>query len=171
MSEKQQPMINLVRGWPSTSLLPTAAIREAAQAVLSDPAVAHPGLLYGPDEGYVPLRESVGDFLSDFYQPNEPIGKERIAITGGASQNLGCLLQVFTDPAYTTSIQVVAPAYMLSFRIFEDNGFAAKMRAVPEDEYGVDVRLLRRSLEECEERERNVIGSDSLVGRSLPSRA
>ena len=148
----EQPPINLVRGWPSTSLLPISAISEAAQHVLADPAISHPGLLYGPDEGFAPLRESVGDFLNEFYQPEGGITKERIVISGGASQNMGCVLQVFTDPLYTQSIQIVTPAYMLSFRIFEDHGFAGKMRAVPEDEDGVDVQNLRRSLEASEDR-------------------
>jgi len=158
-----QPFINLVRGWPSTSLLPTSAISEAAQAVLANPEIAHPGLLYGPDEGYAPLRESIGDFLTGFYQPQDKIDKDRIAITGGASQNMACVLQVFTDPVYTRSVQIVAPAYMLSFRIFEDNGCAGKMRAVPEDEDGVDLLALRRSLKASEEQS-NGATSESTVG-------
>lgn len=143
--------INLVRGWPSKDLLPTGDISEAAQAVLADPEIAHPGLLYGPDEGYLPLRESIGDFLADFYQPKGNIGHERIAISGGASQNMSCVLQVFTDPLYTRSVQIVAPAYMLSFRIFEDHGFTGKMKAVPEDDDGVDIHRLRSSLQASEE--------------------
>lgn len=147
----EQSYINLVRGWPSKQLLPVENISEAAHAALADPDVAHPGLLYGPDEGYAPLRSSIGDFLTDFYQPKYRIEHERIAISGGASQNMGCVLQVFTDPLYTRSIQIVAPAYMLSFRIFEDHGFAGKMKAVPEDEEGVNIEYLRRSLQMSEE--------------------
>ncbi|KAI5208762.1 putative aminotransferase [Aureobasidium subglaciale] len=142
--------INLIRGWPSTSLLPTQHLSRAAQAALADPTVAFPGMLYGPDEGYAPLRDTLGDWLTAFYQPEQPIVRERITITGGASQNLGCLLQVFTDPVYTKDVIFAAPAYMLAFRIFEDNAFSGKMRAVPEDDDGLDTVRLRKVLEESE---------------------
>ena len=144
--------INLIKGWPSTSLLPTKHLSRAAQTALADPSIAFPGLLYGPDEGYAPLRESLGVWLSEFYQPEQPISKERITITGGASQNLACLLEVFTDPVYTRDIMFAAPAYMLAFRIFEDNGFSGKMKAIPEDDEGMDMGLLRKALEESEKR-------------------
>jgi DNA-binding transcriptional MocR family regulator len=142
--------INLIKGWPSTSLLPTQHISRAAQTALADPSIAFPGLLYGPDEGYVPLRETLGVWLSEFYQPDESVGKERITITGGASQNLACLLEVYTDPVYTRDVLFAAPAYMLAFRIFEDNGFSGKMKAIPEDDDGMDMGLLRKALEESE---------------------
>jgi DNA-binding transcriptional MocR family regulator len=144
--------INLIKGWPSTSLLPTKHLSRAAQTALADPSIAFPGLLYGPDEGYAPLRESLGVWLSEFYQPEQPVSKERITITGGASQNLACLLEVFTDPVYTRDIMFAAPAYMLAFRIFEDNGFSGKMKAIPEDDDGMDMGLLRKALEESEKR-------------------
>ena len=41
---------------------------------------------------------------------------------------------------------------MLAFRIFEDNGFAGKMKAVPEDDDGMDMCALRKVLEESERR-------------------
>lgn len=148
--------INLIRGWPSTSLLPTKHLSKAAQVALADPSIAFPGMLYGPDEGYGPLRETLGHWLTSFYQPQEPVGKDRITITGGASQNLGCLLQVFTDPVYTRDVLFAAPAYMLAFRIFEDNGFSGKMKAIPEDDYGIEVNALRKALEESEKRSADV---------------
>lgn len=142
--------INLIKGWPSTSLLPAQHISRAAQTALADPSIAFPGLLYGPDEGYAPLRETLGVWLSEFYLPEESVGKERITITGGASQNLACLLEVYTDPVYTRDVLFAAPAYMLAFRIFEDNGFSGKMKAIPEDDDGMDMDLLRKALEESE---------------------
>lgn len=146
----KQSAINLIRGWPSTSLLPTTSISKAAQAALADTSIAYPGLLYGPDEGYAPLRESLAKWLTEFYQPVAAIQKDRLAITGGASQNMGSMLQVFTDPGVTNSVQIVAPAYMLAFRIFQDNGLANKLRAVPEDEKGVNVEILRRQLQQAD---------------------
>jgi DNA-binding transcriptional MocR family regulator len=146
--------INLLRGWPNPGLLPSTAVQTAAQTALSDPAVSTPGLLYGPDPGYQPLRESISSWLSRFYSSNPRDGTttvadaaERICITGGASQNLACMLQVFTDPLYTR-VWMVAPCYFLACRIFDDSGL--RMRAVGEGEEGVDLQALEEGLEECE---------------------
>lgn len=146
------PPINLLRGWPSTALLPVDSIKEAAQAALSEPDVAHDGLLYGPDQGYRPALEAVARWLTSFYQPSAPIASECICMTGGASQNLGCVLSVYTDPEYTRNIWIVTPAYYLAFGIFEDAGFAGKMRAVPEDGEGLDLAFLERELKKSEEK-------------------
>lgn len=147
MAMKKQ--INLLRGWPNPALLPTAAIHTATQTVLSDPAISTPGLSYGPDPGYEPLRESISSWLSRFYGNASVDGKadaegpERICITGGASQNLACILQVFTDPVYTR-VWMVAPCYFLACRIFEDSGL--RMTGVGEGEEGVDLKALEEGL-------------------------
>lgn len=155
--------INLLRGWPNPALLASSAIQTAAAKALSDPQVSTPGLLYGPDPGYQPLRESISRWLSDYYR-NPSLGPaeashngtggngdeddgDRICITGGASQNLACLLQVFTDPLYTR-VWMVAPCYFLACRIFEDAGL--RTRAVGEGAEGVDLEALEKGLEECE---------------------
>jgi DNA-binding transcriptional MocR family regulator len=81
---------------------------------------------------------------------------ERICITGGASQNLACVLQVFTDPVYTR-VWMVAPCYFLACRIFEDAGL--RTRAVGEGDEGVDLVGLERELIE---EEREIVGKVSL---------
>ena len=151
--------INLLRGWPNPSLLPTSQIQTAANTALSDASVSTPGLLYGPDPGYQPLRKSIAEWLDDFYAPTmssisststskqADADPERICITGGASQNLACLLQVFTDPVYTR-VWMVAPCYFLACRIFEDAGL--RTRAVAEGGGGVDLAGLEKGLEEAE---------------------
>ncbi|KAK2780733.1 hypothetical protein FQN53_001001 [Emmonsiellopsis sp. PD_33] len=154
---------NLFRGWPNPSLHPTAALAAASAAVLSTPSLAAPALSYGPDQGALTLREQVGRWLGGFYYPNSlytgeisnPVGSERICISGGASQNLACLLQTFTDVGYTRNVWMVAPTYYLACRIFEDAGFAGRLRAVPEDAEGVDLEVLEAGLRGCEQRERD----------------
>lgn len=47
---------------------------------------------------------------------------------------------------------MVSPTYFLACRIFEDNGFAGKLRAVPEDEDGIDISFLRKEMQKSEER-------------------
>ncbi|KAH8678681.1 pyridoxal phosphate-dependent transferase, partial [Tricladium varicosporioides] len=141
--------INLLRGWPHPSLLPASAITTAANAALSDPLISTPGLLYGPDPGYQPLRESIAEWLERFYGDDagdeNGIGSERICITGGASQNLACVLQVFSDPG-VTRVWMVAPCYFLACRIFEDAG--VPLRVIGEGSEGVDLVGLERGLEE-----------------------
>jgi len=134
VSKKQ---INLLRGWPNPSLLPQQGILCASQTALSDPAIAIPGLLYGPDPGYQPLREEIARWMQRFYGGEGDAA--RICITGGASQNLACVLQVFTDPV-KTKVWMVAPCYFLACGIFRDAGLG--MGAVPEGKEGVDLEKL-----------------------------
>ena len=92
-----------------------------------------PALIYGPDLGYTPLRKRIVRWLTSLYSPaagSTPIG--RICITGGASPNLLNILAVFTDPSVTQHIWMVAPTYFLASTIFEDAGFAGKLRGIPE---------------------------------------
>ena len=150
MAEKEHPKrpINLLKGWPNPALLPAAQIKAASASALSDPDISTPGLLYGIDPGYQPLREGIAAWLSRFYEKHlqTSISPERICITGGASQNLACVLQVFSDPVYTKYIWMVSPTYFMVCPIFEDNAFAGRLRSVPEDDEGIDVHFLRQRL-------------------------
>lgn len=139
--------IDLFQGRPAPDLLPIEHLKNAAVKALSDQAVSDPGLGYGPDEGYFPLRENIARWLSGAYKAQRPIDAERICITGGASQNLTSILTVFTDPVQTKMIWLVDPTYHLIFRIFEDAGFHDRMRGIPEDEEGMDSNALEKALE------------------------
>lgn len=150
MGQHPKTPINLFRGWPNPSLLPPEALEAAAGNVLTDPATAVPALQYGPDDGYPPLREEVARWLTAFYKPIHAIGSDRICITGGASQNLACLLQTFTDPVYTRHVWMVAPTYHLACRIFDDSGFAGRLRSVPEDDEGIDLDSLSTQISQNE---------------------
>ncbi|EAU39293.1 conserved hypothetical protein [Aspergillus terreus NIH2624] len=136
--------VDLFRGWPNPALLPTAALADAFATTLTTPDQC---LLYGPDQGHEPLRQHIAQWLTSFYQPCRPVTSDRICITGGASQNLACVFQVFTDPAYTQYVWLVAPTYHLASRIINDAGFAGRMKAVPQTaSSGVDVDFLRSAL-------------------------
>ncbi|KAK3940131.1 putative aminotransferase [Diplogelasinospora grovesii] len=155
-----QKLINLVRGWPSPHLLPADLLKRAASSALTDPGIFVPGLQYGPDVGYEPLRRELAVWLARNYtgrqQGEEELEREteRLCITGGASQSVACILQSFTDPGYTEAIWLVAPCYFLACPIFEDAGFGGgevggkggRLRAVPEDEEGIDVEFLEREI-------------------------
>ncbi|KAF2266469.1 PLP-dependent transferase [Lojkania enalia] len=159
-STKPKRLINLLRGWPNTSLLPTHLIDRASHKVLTNKGTAYPGMLYGADPGDPRLRKSLAAWLGEFYKPPDPIPEERITITGGASQNLACLLQVFTDPVFTRNVWIISPSYFLAFRIFDDSGFHHKLRAVPEDDEGIDIEFLKRNIKESEDKAKSD-GNDS----------
>lgn len=169
--------INLLRGWPSPSLLPPQMLAEEVQRVFGgssavtagtvsdsleygDLTPASQALLYGPDPGHLPLRTALSTWLAKFYRPSciksypgrseYDISSDRITVTGGASQSLGIILTAITDPSYTRNIWVVAPGYFMAFKILEDAGFAGRLRAIPETSSGPDVPWLRRALTQCE---------------------
>ncbi|KAJ5434867.1 Pyridoxal phosphate-dependent transferase major region subdomain 1 [Penicillium cf. griseofulvum] len=139
--------IDLFQGWPATAMLPVERLKQAANNALSNKAIITEGFAYGPDEGHFPLRKNIAEWLSRSYIRAQPISAERICITGGASQNLACVLQVFTDPAQTQMVWLVDPTYHLVFRVFEDAGFSGRMRGIPEDGEGMDVAALEVALD------------------------
>lgn len=150
----KRPVIDLLKGWPATSLLPPMLLQDAAIHTLSqtDDSVITEILEYAEDEGYRPLRKAIASWLTQFYQPKDEILHERICVTGGASQNLANILASFTDPVYTLHVWQVAPTYYLACRIFTDAGFDDRLKAVPEDEEGIDLDFLEHGLRASEER-------------------
>jgi DNA-binding transcriptional MocR family regulator len=46
---------------------------------------------------------------------------------------------------------MVSPTYFLACRIFDDSGFAGRLRAVPEDEEGIDIAFLEQQIKVSEE--------------------
>ncbi|ORY59727.1 pyridoxal phosphate-dependent transferase [Pseudomassariella vexata] len=157
--------INLLRGWPAKSLLPASSIARASQTALADPEIAYPALLYGPDPGYQPLREELAQWLNRFYKPWTPAQPEpdRITISGGASQSIACVLQSYTDPVYTRSVWMVAPCYFLACPIFLDSGFEGRLKAVPEDDEGIDLAWLEAGLKSMEEEDEGKNSRDKPV--------
>ncbi|KAH7163608.1 pyridoxal phosphate-dependent transferase [Dactylonectria estremocensis] len=146
-----KPSINLIRGWPAPELLPAPLLSAASRRVLANPDTFVPALQYGPDPGYQPLREALAVWLAGHY--GVVPDPERICISGGASQNVACILQSFTDPAVTRAVWMVAPTYHLACGIFDDAGFAGRLRAFPEDEEGIDLELLEAKIRKLEDEE------------------
>lgn len=144
--------INLLRGWPSPSLLPPQLLSDAAHAVLRGQEQHHStvhdsksllyddldlkdqALLYGHDEGHRPLRDALAAWLSRFYRTatqraypsasDYNISFDRTAITGGASQSLGVIMTSVTDPSYTRNVWIVAPG--CEYTLFQDGQVAGR---------------------------------------------
>lgn len=146
--------INLQLGWPSKSLFPSEAIHQASTAALLNTDIAGDALIYGPDPGYQPLRESLSKWLTGFYKPGAgTIPVDHILIGNGASMALSIILAKFTDPVYTKRVFMIEPTYFHACPMFEDEGFQGRLRGVPEDEEGLDVKFLRAAFEKAEKEE------------------
>ncbi|PSR90611.1 pyridoxal phosphate-dependent transferase [Coniella lustricola] len=141
---KAKKLINFLRGWPSAHTLPSELLKSASNRVLSNSDIFVPGLQYGPDPGFQPLREELAQLLSGYYDTKPD--PERICITGGASQSIANLLQSFTEPVFTKAVWAVTPVYYLACPIFEDAGFKGRLKAVPEDKEGIDLEFLETGL-------------------------
>lgn len=142
--------IDLVRGWPHPSLLPTQQLTASSRTVLADPEIYSVALQYGDDPGYQPLREALAKWVHGHYAVERD--PERICISGGASQNIACILSSFTDPNVTRAVWLVAPTYHLVCGIFDDAGFNDRLRAFPENDDGPDVQALEKALRRHDER-------------------
>ncbi|KAL3419623.1 aminotransferase [Phlyctema vagabunda] len=154
-------LINLQLGWPSKDLLPAAALSDAAVTCLADPEIATPALLYGPGLGNNALRLAIAEWLTSAYKPIPGIiSPDRICVSGGASQNVVNILQVYTDPSYTRGVWMIEPTYHLASKIFEDAGFQGKLRGVPEDDEGCDIDFFRTRITEVEKERKSKSDKD-----------
>ncbi|KAF8544978.1 pyridoxal phosphate-dependent transferase [Trichophaea hybrida] len=154
------PTLDLLRGHPSTSLLPTAAVYEAASVALNSPSLLphdsyaetrHP-LHYGPDKGNLIVREEIGRWTAERYRLKQAVAPDHLYLTNGASYGLQIALSLFTSPGtgYTKRAFIVSPTYFLASRTFEDAGFADKMIAIKSTETSIDFDALLQHLQRVE---------------------
>ncbi|KAE8161317.1 pyridoxal phosphate-dependent transferase [Aspergillus tamarii] len=147
-----QKQINFLRGWPTPGLLPTKLLSSACQRILANQDEYTEMQEYGSCHGLTRLRRGLANWVGRHYGVTSDL--ERICITGGASQNLVCILQCFSDVNYTRAVWIVAPCYHLACGIFEDSGFAGRLYAVPEDDEGIDLHIFDRRLQEFEKQDK-----------------
>jgi DNA-binding transcriptional MocR family regulator len=144
--------INFLWGKPAPSLLPIKQLAQAShQLLLNNAAAAVKNLEYGDALGLPELRKQIASLLNLFYQKSR-VDSTNICITAGASFALPTILNVLTDSAITKCIWVVSPCFYMACRMFEDVGFAGKIKAVPERGDGsVDVEALDQAMSEVEQ--------------------
>ncbi|MEM9302918.1 MAG: PLP-dependent aminotransferase family protein [Pseudomonadota bacterium] len=108
--------INLGVGQPSADLLPVDLLRGASGAFF---AAAHPfDLNYGERQGDARFREQLARFLTRHY--GSPTSAGELLVTGGNSQALGLVANVFARPGATVLVE--DPSYFLAFKILRDHG-------------------------------------------------
>ncbi|KAI5809384.1 pyridoxal phosphate-dependent transferase [Pyronema omphalodes] len=154
MTSTTEPL-DLLRGHPSTRLLPTAEVNRAVTEILTNPLpqdsyseIRHP-LHYGPDNGNLNVREEIGKWTAEKYMLDEAIPPENLYITNGASYGLSTALSLFTSPqsGYTKRAFIISPTYFLASRAFEDAGFADKLTAIKSTKNSIDFDALEKALE------------------------
>jgi DNA-binding transcriptional MocR family regulator len=137
-------MIDLSIGQPGMSLLPLAALAQAAEHCLSqnNPYI----LAYGAEQGNWYFRSALAGFLSEAYHFS--VNPDHLFTTTGASQGLDFVCRLFTQPGDTVFVE--NPTYSLALGIFADHGL--NVVGLPMDEDG----LITEALEERLTRERPV---------------
>ena len=131
-------VIDLAIGQPSRSLLPTDALRTAADHCLSRRS---PDLLqYGADQGEVEFRQSLANFLSRRYAT--PIDVDHLMVSASASQALDLVCTRFSRRGDT--IFVEEPTYFLALHVFGDHGL--RVIGIPIDEDGIRMDALQDAL-------------------------
>ena len=130
--------IDLSIGQPGTSLLPLAALAQAAQDCLTrDNSYV---LAYGAEQGNWYFHEALAGFLSEQYRLG--VDPDHLFTTTGISQGLDFICRLFTRPGYT--IFVEKPTYSLALGIFAD--CRLNLVGLPMDEDGVIIEAIEEAL-------------------------
>ena len=107
-------IIQLGGGLPDPAIFPYAAIADAANAILSDPARAKTALQYAPSEGHLPLREWLVGYMASI---GVECGLDNILITNGSQQGLDFAAKLLIgagDP-----VMVEMPSFIGALRAFD----------------------------------------------------
>ncbi len=130
--------IDLSIGQPGTSLLPLAALAQAAQHCLTrdNPYI----LAYGAEQGNWYFHNVLAGFLSKQYKLS--VDPDHLFTTTGISQGLDYICGLFTQPGDT--IFVENPTYSLALGIFADHRL--KVVGLPMDEDGLIFEALEEEL-------------------------
>ncbi len=125
--------ISFARGAPSLDIMPSEALRAAAERVLrDDPAGA---LSYGPGFGYGPLREWIAD--------RHGVEPARVVLFNGSLEAGLMLFDHLIHPG--DPVIVEAPSYDRTLLALDARG--AELFAVPLQSDGIDVAALQFALE------------------------
>ena len=124
-------MISFARGVPAPELLPIEELADCARAAIERDGANV--LNYGPVGGYGPLREWIAE--------RHGVEPGRVLVTNGSLEGLNLLLAYFGERG---RLLVEAPTHDRPLKIAARLG--AEVRAIPQDDDGLDVEALEREL-------------------------
>ena len=130
--------IDLSIGQPGTSLLPLAALAQAAEHCLTrDNSYI---LAYGAEQGNWYFHNALAGFLSEQYKLS--VDPDHLFTTTGISQGLDFICKLFTRPGDTVFVE--NPTYSLALGIFADHHL--NLVGLPMDKEGLIIEALEEKL-------------------------
>ncbi|MDR2168121.1 MAG: PLP-dependent aminotransferase family protein [Clostridiales bacterium] len=138
-AQENRKIVPLYVGNPGKESIPTDKIAEITAEVLSDEEAVKT-LLYGPTEGFQPLRNELTAYLAENFGIGTP--SDRIIITSGATQAIELCARVFCNEGDT--IITENPTFVGSLGSF--NGFGINIVGVSMDTDGINLDKLEEAL-------------------------
>jgi len=130
--------IDLGIGQPSTSLLPLAALAQAAEHCFSQDNLYI--LAYGAEQGNWYFHNALAGFLSEQYKLS--VDPDHLFTTTGISQGIDFICSLFTQPGDTVFVE--NPTYSLALGILADHRL--NVVGLPMDEDGLIIGALEEEL-------------------------
>ena len=134
---RQPDIISFGGGLPSPDTFPVKEMAEISYQLLREKGTV--ALQYGPTEGEPALREEIAKWMR---REKAAVTAENILVTSGSQQGLDIISKVFLDP--NDIIIVELPSYMGGLQAF--SAYRAKMVGVPQDNDGMRIDLLEKTL-------------------------
>jgi len=134
---RQPDMISFAGGLPGPETFPVKELEDISCQLLREKGAM--ALQYGPTEGEAPLREEIAKWMS---REKEGIKPENILVTSGSQQGLDIVSKVFIDPGDVVVMEL--PSYIGGLQAF--TAYRARMIGVPQDDEGMRMDLLERTL-------------------------
>lgn len=138
-------VISLAGGFPPVEAIDTSGLR-AAIACAARHSLPE-SLLYGPTQGYAPLRELIADRVRVH---GGRLGTDEVLMTSGSQQAIDLVARTTVDVGDTVLVE--APTYLGAIQAFRAQG--ARLVSVASDDEGLDTEALERALECALETER-----------------
>ena len=142
MAERNPEAVFFGGGVPPAEMIPVARLREGANRAWDDGAST---LLYGEVRGYRPLRELIAERMAT---RGAIVDSADILVTNGAQQGIDLVARIFVDPG--DIVLTEAPTFMDALRVFRSHD--AEPVGVPVDDYGLQVEVLARMLDQLPKR-------------------
>jgi 2-aminoadipate transaminase len=142
---RQSDMISFGGGLPSPETFPIREMEDISCQLLRENGTV--ALQYGPTEGELALREEIANWLS---REKALVKSDNILVTSGSQQGLDIISKVFLDPG--DIIVVELPSYMGGLQAF--SAYRAKLVGVPQDNEGMRMDLLEKTLLKLAKRNR-----------------
>ncbi len=132
-------VISFAGGLPAPEVFPLEAFKAASELVLEEAGAA--SLQYSTTEGFVPLREMIAEYSSQFGIRADLCN---IQITSGSQQALDFLGRLFISPG--DKIVVELPTYLGALQAWD--AYGAEYITIPMDQHGMRTDLLEDALKQ-----------------------